>query len=86
MGSLPGGSACRAAPIFLTPTSTASLKESSNVPANPLTRYAICGASGCGRGVMPLLREQLESGGEKGELLFVDDERSRQTDRVNGVR
>lgn len=53
---------------------------------SPLTRYAIYGAAGCGRGVMPLLREQLESSGEKGELLFVDDERSRQTDPVNGVR
>ena len=53
---------------------------------SPLTRYAIYGAAGYGRGVMPLLREQLESSGEKGELLFVDDDRSRQTDRVNGVR
>lgn len=33
--------------------------------------YGIYGAGGCGRGVMPLLRQQLA--GEDAELVFVDD-------------
>lgn len=38
--------------------------------------YAVYGASGCGRGVMPLLRQQLRDqlgGDNKARLLFVDD-------------
>lgn len=36
-------------------------------------RYAIFGASGCGRGVMPLARQQLTNLNEPYELVFVDD-------------
>ena len=36
-------------------------------------RYAIFGASGCGRGVMPLARQQLARLNEPYELVFVDD-------------
>ena len=40
-----------------------------------MTRFAIYGASGCGRGVMPLARQQLQqSEGPLWELVFVDDE------------
>jgi sugar O-acyltransferase (sialic acid O-acetyltransferase NeuD family) len=36
--------------------------------------YAVYGASGCGRGVMPLLRQQLANNGVASEqLVFVDD-------------
>jgi len=36
--------------------------------------YAIYGASGCGRGIMPLARQQLESSGiDRTRLIFVDD-------------
>ncbi len=40
-----------------------------------MKRYAIFGASGCGRGVMPLARQQLQTILDKGEadLVFVDD-------------
>ena len=40
-----------------------------------MKRYAIFGASGCGRGVMPLARQQLQLALSKGEadLVFVDD-------------
>ena len=40
-----------------------------------MKRYAIFGASGCGRGVMPLARQQLQPALNKGEaeLVFVDD-------------
>lgn len=40
-----------------------------------MKRYAIFGASGCGRGVMPLARQQLQQALEKCEadLVFVDD-------------
>jgi sugar O-acyltransferase (sialic acid O-acetyltransferase NeuD family) len=36
-------------------------------------RYAIFGASGCGRGVLPLARQQLATLGEPYELVLVDD-------------
>lgn len=36
-------------------------------------RYAIFGASGCGRGVMPLARQKLTNLNEPYELVFVDD-------------
>ena len=36
--------------------------------------YAVYGASGCGRGVMPLARQQLAQAGMAPErLVFVDD-------------
>ncbi len=40
-----------------------------------MKRYAIFGASGCGRGVMPLARQQLQPALNAGEadLVFVDD-------------
>jgi len=41
-----------------------------------MKRYAIFGASGCGRGVMPLARQQLQQALAIGEvdLVFVDDQ------------
>jgi sugar O-acyltransferase (sialic acid O-acetyltransferase NeuD family) len=40
-----------------------------------MKRFAIFGASGCGRGVLPLVREQLQASLAAGEydLVFVDD-------------
>lgn len=40
-----------------------------------MKRYAVFGASGCGRGVMPLVRQQLQPVLDQGEadLVFVDD-------------
>jgi sugar O-acyltransferase (sialic acid O-acetyltransferase NeuD family) len=35
--------------------------------------YAVFGASGCGRGVLPLVRQQLLGQPDDGELVFVDD-------------
>lgn len=35
--------------------------------------YAVFGASGCGRGVLPLVRQQLSAEQDVGELVFVDD-------------
>ena len=48
--------------------------------------YAIFGASGCGRGVMPLARQQLQQVLSKGEadLVFVDDRPP--ASQVNGHR
>jgi hypothetical protein len=47
--------------------------------------YAIYGASGCGRGVMPLARAQLfELGVSLDRLVFVDDNLDENT--VNGHR
>lgn len=47
--------------------------------------YAIYGASGCGRGVMPLARAQLRNlGGLDGRLVFVDD--GMKGKAVNGQR
>lgn len=45
---------------------------------------AIYGASGCGRGVMPLARVQLDKGNEPYELSFIDDDTS--ITNVNGYR
>lgn len=42
--------------------------------------YGVYGASGCGRGIMPLLRAQVA--GEGAELVFIDD--APLADRVNG--
>jgi sugar O-acyltransferase (sialic acid O-acetyltransferase NeuD family) len=51
-----------------------------------MKRYAIFGASGCGRGVMPLARQQLQLALNKGEaeLVFVDDRSP--ASQVNGQR
>jgi sugar O-acyltransferase (sialic acid O-acetyltransferase NeuD family) len=46
--------------------------------------FAIFGASGCGRGVMPLARDQLRSLGGSFELVFVDDRPS--YDEINGFK
>ena len=42
--------------------------------------YGVYGASGCGRGIMPLLRQQVA--GENAEFVFVDD--MPMVDRING--
>ncbi|MEO8454682.1 MAG: acetyltransferase [Sphingomicrobium sp.] len=42
--------------------------------------YGVYGAGGCGRGIMPLLREQLR--GVDARLVFIDD--GEQTESVNG--
>lgn len=42
--------------------------------------YGVYGASGCGRGIMPLLRAQVA--GEDAELVFIDDSSS--AEQVNG--
>lgn len=48
-----------------------------------MKRYAIYGASGCGRGVMPLAKLQLEVSQDKDwDLVFLDD--SVQTSTLNG--
>jgi sugar O-acyltransferase (sialic acid O-acetyltransferase NeuD family) len=44
--------------------------------------YAIFGASGCGRGVLPLARTQLESSNDDYQLIFVDDKPP--SDFING--
>lgn len=51
-----------------------------------MKRYAIFGASGCGRGVMPLARQQLQPVLSEGEadLVFVDDHLT--ATQVNGLR
>lgn len=51
-----------------------------------MKRYAIFGASGCGRGVMPLARQQLQTDLCQGEadLVFVDDQPP--AAQVNGQR
>jgi sugar O-acyltransferase (sialic acid O-acetyltransferase NeuD family) len=38
-----------------------------------MRRYAVFGASGCGRGVLPLLRSQLAKEKSPWDLVFVDD-------------
>lgn len=48
-----------------------------------MTLFGIYGAGGCGRGILPLAREQLGSRGES-ELVFVDDRAAGQ--EVNGHR
>jgi sugar O-acyltransferase (sialic acid O-acetyltransferase NeuD family) len=50
-----------------------------------MKRYAIYGASGCGRGVMPLAKLQLEASQDHDwDLVFLDD--SVQTSTLNGHR
>jgi sugar O-acyltransferase (sialic acid O-acetyltransferase NeuD family) len=38
-----------------------------------MRRFAIFGASGCGRGILPLARKQLETSNHEYDLVFVDD-------------
>ncbi len=47
-----------------------------------MKQVAIFGASGCGRGVLPLARAQWVTVGEPHELVFVDD--NPPTSRING--
>lgn len=50
-----------------------------------MKRFAIFGASGCGRGVMPLARQQLQqTEGQPWDLVFVDD--NPPTPELNGQR
>ena len=49
-----------------------------------MNQYAIFGASGCGRGVFPLARMQLESSNQDYQLVFVDDSPS--SNVVNGQK
>jgi sugar O-acyltransferase (sialic acid O-acetyltransferase NeuD family) len=42
--------------------------------------YGVYGGGGCGRGIMPLLRQQIDDGGTK--LVFIDDASSAQS--ING--
>jgi sugar O-acyltransferase (sialic acid O-acetyltransferase NeuD family) len=50
-----------------------------------MKRYAVYGASGCGRGILPLVRRQLaDSGSGTWDLVFVDDSPSAPV--VNGHR
>lgn len=49
-----------------------------------MKHFAIFGASGCGRGVLPLARSQLEFSGEDYQLVFVDD--NADSEFVNGHR
>jgi len=49
-----------------------------------MKQYAIFGASGCGRGVLPLARMQLESTNHDYQLVFVDD--NPPSDVVNGQK
>lgn len=51
-----------------------------------MKRFAIFGASGCGRGVMPLVRQQLQTDLSAGvaDLVFVDEQPSASV--VNGQR
>lgn len=39
----------------------------------PLPLYGVFGASGCGRGIMPLLRTQLQQVASSEQLVFIDD-------------
>ena len=48
------------------------------------TSFAVFGASGCGRGVMPLARQQLQGMAEPWELVYVDDQPP--AEQLNGHR
>lgn len=48
-----------------------------------MKQIAIFGASGCGRGVMPLVREKMASSNEDYQLTFVDDYSNLQ--EINGL-
>ncbi|ENU80974.1 hypothetical protein F975_00832 [Acinetobacter sp. ANC 3789] len=47
--------------------------------------YAIYGASGCGRSLMPVARQQLARGDNSSEIIFIDDALT-QTMIINGHR
>ncbi|GAB3539463.1 GDP-perosamine N-acetyltransferase [Noviherbaspirillum agri] len=49
-----------------------------------MKRFAVFGASGCGRGVMPLVRQQLQVESQPWDLVFVDDNSPRR--ELNGHR
>lgn len=49
------------------------------------TLYAIYGASGCGRSLMPVARQQLARKGDASEIIFIDDALT-DTVLVNGHR
>lgn len=49
------------------------------------TLYAIYGASGCGRSLMPVARQQLARQGDASEIIFIDDALT-DTVLVNGHR
>jgi sugar O-acyltransferase (sialic acid O-acetyltransferase NeuD family) len=50
-----------------------------------MKRFAIFGASGCGRGVIPLAKQQLENAGTSDwDLVFLDD--GVQAEEINGYR
>ncbi len=50
-----------------------------------MKRFAIFGASGCGRGVIPLAKQQLEKAGTSDwDLVFLDD--GVQAEEINGYR
>lgn len=58
---------------------------SSSEPAVETPLFAVYGASGCGRGVMPLARVQLQAQGiDASQLVFLDDETA--VPVVNGQR
>ena len=58
----------------------------SHIGEQPLPRYAIYGAGGCGRGVLPVANDMLTDlfGVDGFELVFIDDSRSVTT--VNGCK
>ncbi|MDO4223808.1 MAG: acetyltransferase [Acinetobacter sp.] len=45
--------------------------------------YAVYGASGCGRSLMPIAREQLQRENTSGEIYFIDDNLTEQCE-ING--
>lgn len=49
------------------------------------TLYAIYGASGCGRSMMPVARQQLARQGDASEIIFIDDALT-EMGEVNGHR
>lgn len=49
------------------------------------TFYAIYGASGCGRSLMPVARQQLAREQDQSEIVFIDDALTEMSE-VNGHR
>ena len=47
--------------------------------------FAVYGASGCGRSLMPVAKEYLEKQGKQAELCFIDDSLSKEV-KINGYR
>lgn len=58
-----------------------NLQERKNKMTSPNQVYAVYGASGCGRGIMPLARRQL---GDCKHVYFIDDNPTANT--INGVQ